>query len=196
MQNVSSWPKAKDGGLIVGVSAFGLYAEAQDFNASNLVLAALPSTVDSRTGGQKIHILKYPEISVTYDAVSRAAHDIWNKDSLIWADLAAAAGIEYAEEDTLKVGFVVHLGQMRAFPGYSFEKLANRDHYESKDLDGIIPETVTKPDGSLVEEKFASCPAVLRPDIDVDEVTASVKETVPVSVLSNPSRVASKRRIH
>ncbi|KAL9026673.1 MAG: hypothetical protein Q9196_004696 [Gyalolechia fulgens] len=190
MQDVSSWPKAKDGGLIVGVSAFGLYAETHDFNASNLVLAALPPTVDSRTGGQKIHILKYPEIYVTYDAVSRAAHDIWNKDSLIWADIAAAAGIEYVDEDTLKVGFVVHLGQMRAFPGYSFEKLANRDHYERKDLDGIVPKTITEPDGSLVEEKFASCPAVLRPDIDVEEVTASVKETVPVSFLSNPSRVA------
>ncbi|KAL8904627.1 MAG: hypothetical protein Q9207_003148 [Kuettlingeria erythrocarpa] len=185
MRDASPWPTAKDGGFIVGVSAFGLYAETHDFNASNLVLAALPSNLDSRTSGEpKIHILKYPEIHVTYDAVSRATHDIWSEDSATWAGIAAAAGIDYADGNTLKVSFVVHLGQMRAYPGYSFEKLASRDHYERRDLDGMVPTTVEQDDGSLVEDRFAYCPAVLEPDVDVEEVTAIVKETVPVSFSS------------
>ncbi|KAL8874004.1 MAG: hypothetical protein Q9174_000600 [Haloplaca sp. 1 TL-2023] len=180
MGNEHQWLGAKEDGFIVGVTAFGLYAETHDFNASNLVLAALPATLESSSpDGPEIHILKYPEIHVTYDAVSRAVHDIWNNESATWAKAATTAGIKYDRDNSHKIDFVVHLGQMRAFPGYSFETLANRDDYKRKDLDQLVPATVEMPQGILVEERFAECPDVLRPDVNVEAITDAIKDSIP-----------------
>ncbi|KAL7955397.1 hypothetical protein V8C34DRAFT_291664 [Trichoderma compactum] len=184
MDNRSVWPTTKDGGFIVGVTAFGLYAETHDFNASNMVLAALPPIITSRKKpAKKVYILKYPEIHVTYGSVSQAVQDIWNPKAPAWSKSAAAADIEYDDAEALKVNFVLHLGQMRSFPGYSFEKLANRDGYLRRDLDNQLPATVQNATGDLVEEQFASCPPIIKPDMDVELVTAEVKTRMPNTLI-------------
>lgn len=77
-----------------------------------------------------------------------------------------------------------------------FEKLANKNHYELKDLDGIILVTVKKPDRSLVKERLASYPAVLEPNINVIKITPTMKEIVLVSFILIPLRGIYKRQIH
>ncbi|EHK50325.1 hypothetical protein TRIATDRAFT_90483 [Trichoderma atroviride IMI 206040] len=184
MDNRSVWPTTKDEGVIVGVTAFGLYAETHDFNASNMVLAALPPIITTRKNpAKKVYILKYPEIHVTYGSVSQAVQDIWNPKSAAWSMSAAAADIEYDDADALKVNFVIHLGQMRSFPGYSFEKLANRDGYLRRDLDNQLPAIIKNATGDSVEEQFTSCPTILKPDIDVEVVTTEVKTRMPNTLI-------------
>lgn len=155
-----------------------------------MVLAALPpsiTTVSNRTN----HLLKYPEIHVRYQCVAQAVADIWNPKSPTWSRSAASAGIQYDDEDDerLKTDLVIHLGQMRSFPGYSLEKIANRDGYSRKDLDDQLPKTIQNmTTAHPVEEQFISCPTTLTSDIDVEAVTADVKQSMPVSLASSPER--------
>ncbi|KAK1241176.1 hypothetical protein MKX08_001150 [Trichoderma sp. CBMAI-0020] len=106
MDNRSGWPTTKDEGIVVGVTAFELYAGTHDFNASNMVLAALPPIITSRKKpAKKVYILKYPEVHVTYRSVSQTVQDIWNPKSPVWSVSAATADIEYDDAEALKVNF-------------------------------------------------------------------------------------------
>ncbi|KAF1913116.1 hypothetical protein BDU57DRAFT_550842 [Ampelomyces quisqualis] len=176
--------------LDVGVTAFGLYASDYEFNASNLVLAALPDIIPLPGGRTHLRILKYPEISVTFESVSAAVTEIWNTPSAKWATNLAELNSENTEcrkpwKTLCQPDIVLHIGQMRSFAGYSFEKLANRDGYVRKDLDNKIPETSPHPQekGKWVERKFASNDEILYPAIDIDEVAAKVKAALPDALI-------------
>ncbi|KAI4864621.1 hypothetical protein F4820DRAFT_328040 [Hypoxylon rubiginosum] len=184
MESAGSWPKVPGGAMVVGVTAFGLYAETHDFNASMEVLDALPDILYSNsTPPRTIHLVKYPHIRVTYDEVTKAVRDIWNASSASWAETIAATGVEFGEKDCLKVNFVLHLGQMRSYPGYSLEKLGNRDGYVRRDLDGKIPQTIATSSETPTELQFASCPPILYPDFDVEDLAMRLKSAMPNTLI-------------
>ncbi|KAI4924847.1 uncharacterized protein J4E92_006883 [Alternaria infectoria] len=176
--------------LDVGVTAFGLYASDYDFNASNLVLDALPAIIPLSGGRIHLRILKYPEIPVTFESVSAAITDIWNTPSAEWvtnlADLTSKK-VEY--EQTWKAlgqpDLVLHIGQMRSFAGYSLERLANRDGYERRDLEDKVPETSPHLDehDTSVERKFAFTKEILYPAVDIEKVAAKVRGALPVQCM-------------
>ncbi|MCJ1381208.1 hypothetical protein MMC17_004317 [Xylographa soralifera] len=72
---------------------------------------------------------------------------------------------------------------MRSFEGYSSEKLAHRDGYERRDIEDRLPflDSKSEADGTSVEAKFATCPAVLKPDVNMEEATSRVKKAFPLS---------------
>lgn len=155
------------------------------------VLDALPDILYSNsTPPRTIHLVKYPHIRVTYDEVTKAVRDIWNASSASWAETIAATGVEFGEKDCLKVNFVLHLGQMRSYPGYSLEKLGNRDGYVRRDLDGKIPQTIATSSETPTELQFASCPPILYPDFDVEDLAMRLKSAMPVI---DPSIPAAKK---
>lgn len=164
-----------------------LYTSTHPFNVSNLILAALPWAIKNPAGAPfSIRILKFPVIKVTYEAVSGAMPSIWNAGSEHWESAPTEGNGDHEEGATeeRKIDLVLHLGQMRSFAGYSFEKLAHRDNYVIPDIEDELPvlDSRNETDGTPVEARFAVCPAVLRPDVDVEEVTSKVKGTMPVSL--------------
>ncbi|TPX16537.1 uncharacterized protein E0L32_003831 [Thyridium curvatum] len=109
-------------------------------------------------------------------SITTAVVDIWNRRSPAWSRSAASAGIQYdgEDDDRLKTALVVHLGQVRSFPGSSLGKTANRDGYSRKDLDDQLPKTIQNMTAAHpVEEQFISCPTTLTSDIDVEALKLS-----------------------
>jgi hypothetical protein len=152
-----------------------------------MVLVALPFSIP-RDGDNAcdIRIVKFREIKVTYAAIDEAIPLVWGKDSTSWNVGRGLAVGEDAHEPP-NIDLVLHLGQMRSFPGYSFEKLANRDGYERLDTEGKKPTVVPiERSSELVEPKFAHYPKVPYPNVDIDEVTRRVQQALPVSYFYFP----------
>ncbi|KAF2682559.1 hypothetical protein K458DRAFT_488355 [Lentithecium fluviatile CBS 122367] len=96
------------------------------------------------------------------------------------------AEVETEVEAPRGLNLVVHIGQIGSFEGYSIEKLANRDGYTRKDVYGKAPDTVED-----WVESFSPEGEILRPEIDVEAVTAKIKQMSP-DVLIRASNKADR----